>query len=407
MPHPASYDAVLDFAWRGGEFTASDAIAALGLTRSTIISTINALVELDLLRELPDARAAGLYRAGRPSRRFALNAAGGVVAGIDAGHAHLVVTVADLLGTPLASVREFRDHRQETTEERRAAIVSGIERALAAAGRDRRECVAIGVGVAAPVDAQGRSPQHPTGFWQHTNPDLVSLLADWAPIVRIENDASLAAVAEGAHGAAVGLRDYVALLAGGRLGAGVVIDGRLLRGAHGGAGEMTAFVHVEGVGVPTGLGARLELGARELIERGDLGPESPLGRTPADEVDAPLVLALASAGDPDALRVVRDVGHALARMVSVLGSMFDPRRIIISGDIAAAVGPVIDAARADRHDGLDLPVPEIVASPLDGDIVVTGAVAAALDAARAGILEVRTRHGGPARHSPAARTSAP
>ena len=80
------------------------------------------------------------------------------------------------------------------------------------------------------------------------NPDLIEMLSRWAPIVHIENDASLAAVAEGAWGAAVGCRDYVSLLAGARLGAGVVVDGRLLRGAHGGAGEMVFLDDIPTVG---------------------------------------------------------------------------------------------------------------------------------------------------------------
>ena len=60
------------------------------------------------------------------------------------------------------------------------------------------------------------------------------------------------------------------LLAGGRLGAGVVIDGRLLRGAHGGAGEMVALDRVVGVESANGIGLRLTDWAREAARAGVL-----------------------------------------------------------------------------------------------------------------------------------------
>ena len=58
-----------------------------------------------VLRELPNARMAGSYRSGRPSRRFALSLDLGVVIGVDAGDTHLAVTVAD----PLLTLVPFVD----------------------------------------------------------------------------------------------------------------------------------------------------------------------------------------------------------------------------------------------------------------------------------------------------------
>ncbi len=58
---------------------------------------------MGLVRELANARAGGDYRKGRPSRRFELRADAAVVVGVDAGQGHLVTTVADLRGRPLAT----------------------------------------------------------------------------------------------------------------------------------------------------------------------------------------------------------------------------------------------------------------------------------------------------------------
>ena len=89
---------MLQFAWDAETFTSSDAMPVVGLTRSTTIDAIDELIERGLVREMPNAREGGDYRKGRPSRRFSFAADAGVVLGVDAGRAHIVVHVADLAG---------------------------------------------------------------------------------------------------------------------------------------------------------------------------------------------------------------------------------------------------------------------------------------------------------------------
>ncbi|MFT4230048.1 MAG: ROK family protein, partial [Microbacterium sp.] len=320
-----SLDAVLAHAWDAAEFTATDAMATTGLTRSTAIEAMQTLTRLGLLRELPNAREAGDYLKGRPARRFELRAEAGVVVGVDAGRAHLTAIVADLRGKTLATAHTLSGLVHETEQEnspgepevRRRAVAEVIDEALGRARRPRSDIIALCAGVPAPVDANGASPPHPTGFWQRVNPDLVTLLREWSPIVRIDNDASLAAVAERAVGAAQGLDDIVVLLAGERLGAGVVVDGNVLRGAHGGAGEPVAFDHVQGVGSAHGIGYLIATWARESA--GDLDPGHPI-RAGLPEIDAPAVFDLARTGDEWALGLVDRAGAMLARIVSTFGN---------------------------------------------------------------------------------------
>ncbi|MEW1834916.1 ROK family protein [Microbacterium sp. NPDC079995] len=382
---PASQDAVLAFAWDSSEFTATEALQSTGLTRSTTIEATDALVARGLLRELPNARLAGDYRKGRPARRFALRDDAAVVIGVDAGHEHLSVAVADLRGKQIADADARLVMDRDDAAARAAVVSDTIDRALAAAGLSRSDVLAVCAGVPAPVDRTGRSPRHPTRFWERMNPDLVDVLS-WAPVVRIENDASLAAVAEGSVGAAVGCRDYIALLAGSRLGAGVVVDGHLLRGSHGGVGEMVAFDHVDGVHGAEGLGSRASDLARELVRSGEA--TAGLRGVALEALDARTVLGIAAQGDADARRIVDRVGLTLARIVSVLGSMFDPERVVVSGAIADGVDEVVAAARRSLPTDLDLPAPELVASTLGGEVVVIGAVAAAVASARERVLDV-------------------
>ena len=378
----ASVGAILEFAWAAGEFTATEAMASTSLTRSTAIDGIDTLVDAGVLRELPNARVAGSYRAGRPARRFVLASDLGVVIGVDAGDTHLAVTVAELQDHTRVHHRVDLDPTQ-SADERRATILGQMDLALAEADVTREAVLAICIGVAAPVNRAGISPPHPEGFWERTNPGLAEVLADWAPVVEIKNDAQLAAIAEGSAGAAIGCRDYVALLASERFGGGVVVDGHVLHGAHGGVGEGVVFDHIIGVGSAFGLRYALQDQVRAAMESGEISSESVIGRLAGeDRIDPRAVLTAASAGDADALLATSRVGATLARVVGVLGSMYDPARVIVCGAVAESIAPVLDAAREVLPAQLHLPAPEILASTLGAEVVSIGAVATARRAAR-------------------------
>lgn len=388
VPPRASLDAVLGFAWENGAFISDAAMRATGLTRATTIAALDELIEIGLLRELPNARTTDDYRKGRPSRRFELRSDAGVIMGMDAGRSHLTTTLADLRGSTIATETVALDASHDSPGERRTAISSAIESVLRAAGERIDRVLAVCVGVPAPVDFHGRSPHHRDDFWRRMNPEIKSMLAEWAPIVRIENDASLAAVAEGSLGRAVGCSNYVVLLAGDRFGAGVVVDGRLLRGTHGGIGEMVAFDHVTGVESANGMATQLTDWAREAVSSGKLMAGHPLFGVDAESVTGRDVLELSRTGDPWARTLVERAGHLLSRIAAVFGSLYDPSRIIISGAVAENLEEVVAVARTHVPDELDLPAPELMLSTLGAASVATGAVAAAIEAARGGVLHL-------------------
>lgn len=381
---------MLAFAWEAGIFVSTDAMSATGVTRTTAIDAVDELIAIGLLRELPNARAVGEYRKGRPARRFELRADAAVVVGVDAGRSHLTTTVTDLRGNPLASETRALDASDDSPDGRRAAVLAAVDSALGTAGHDRESVLAVCVGVPAPVDSAGRSPRHRDGFWQRMNPDLQGMFEEWAPIVRIENDASLAAIAEGSVGAAVGCRDYVVLLAGDRLGAGVVVDGRLLRGAHGGAGEMVALDRVVGVGNTEGVGLRLTAWARAASVAGELPADHPLAGLPTDQLTGRAVLEHAESGDPWSRGLVERAGTLLARITAIFGSVYDPSRVIVAGAVAESLDDVAQVARTILPGEVDLAAPELVLSSLGARSVVTGAVHAAVESARAGVLHLRS-----------------
>lgn len=385
----ASLHAMLDFAWSADAFVSTDAMEATGLTRSTAIDALDELIDFGLLRELPNARAVGgQYVKGRPSRRFELCSDAAVVIGMDLGRSHVTTTVADLRGAPLAHETVELHAWQEGPAERRAAVLRAVDSALSAAGRSRAEVLAACIGVPAPVDSHGSSPKQREGFWRRMNPDLRELLEEWVPIVRIENDASLAAVAEGATGGAVGLENFVVLLAGDRLGAGVVVDGHLLRGAHGGVGEMKAFDYVFGVESAAGIGLKLTDWVVQASAAGQIPSGHALAEVTSERLTGRAVLDLARSGDEWSRSLVERAGALLARITAVFGSLYDPERVIVAGAIADGLAEVLDVARTRVPTELDLPAPDLVLSSLGAGAVATGAVSAAIDAARTDVLRL-------------------
>ncbi len=263
-----SAEAVLAWAFGTGAFTASEAIDATGLTRSTVLAACTELVRLGWLRDLDDARAAGEYRKGRPARRSELDATAGVVVGVDAGQHRVTALVADLRGTVLARAEGSLGESGLEVPVRLRVVEETVASALAAAGVAPDRVLATVLGIPAPVDAAGESPDD-GGFWDSMNPGFAAVVPHG--VVVVENDANAAALAERPSS---GDASFAALLSGERFGAGLVVDGALLRGARGGAGELRVLDLVDGVSSSDGIGRT----ARTLVRRPATRDGSP--RTP-------------------------------------------------------------------------------------------------------------------------------
>ena len=388
---------VLAHAWTVEAFTASEAMATTGLTRSTVIDVCDELVGKGWLRELSDARAVGDYRKGRPARRYELCGEAAVVVGIEAGYERMSVVVADLRGRQLVEANAEIPALTPQTVERLADADERLrlarrlyDEAIAASAVDPAKVLAITVGVPAPVDALGASPTDGLGFWRLVNPGFAPVFQGCAPIVTVENDANLAAIAEGAHpdGAGKDVDSYIAMLMGEGIGAGLMIDGRLLRGRRGAAGEMRFLDKVHGVGSSQGLALLARVWATKAIESGSLPRESLLGRLDPGTLREHDVAQAATAGDPAAVDIIERLASRLARICLVLGDMLDVDLVIVGGAAARSLPAVVEEAADILARSDDPTAPRLTGSALGAAEVTTGAVAHALSLVRQRALDL-------------------
>lgn len=395
----ASTAAVLEFAWDAGPFRADHVMAACDITRSTTLVALDTLIEIGLIRELASSGAEEGSRLGRPARRFELRGEAGLIVGVDAGDRHFTASAADLTGRVLGTAHlDVRGYHKvpgiawvdADPKERHEAALQAIDDVLVLAGARREDVLGVSVGVPAPVDGQGRSPDHPTGFWQHMNAGLQDALSEFFPAVRVENDAALAAVAEATLGEALGVDHFVAMLSGRRLGAGVVLEGQLVRGAYGGVGELEALAFVAGVGGTWGFGDLAVTWLRRAQSDGLVPAGHPWARLGPEDLTGAAVFAHAKLSDPVSRPLLEELGGTLGRICSVLARFYDPETIVVCGATASAMGEVIEVARRHVESEAERTPPEVVASTLGGEVVSLGAVSAAREMASEIVLPLLT-----------------
>jgi predicted NBD/HSP70 family sugar kinase len=364
--------AVLELIAVDGPLTRSELSRRTGLSKPSISAMLASLVERGAVHEVGQVSgrkgpAAVLYRVA-PGCAWSL--------GIEIGHDRLRVAVADVTG-------EVRARAAGDVRRQRGALVRQVlalsTATLHEAGISLPDVSQVVVGVPGVVGSDGRGltyadalPDDGRGLGRALEQALP------APLV-LENDVNLAALAERSQGHGVGVEDFVLVSLGVGLGVGVVLGGRLHRGASGAAGEV-GYLPSEGETarfavaplrrdvVEPYLGARAVVSlARKAGLRGDLTARS--------------VFDQARAGDRRALGVVDATARSLAYVIACVAPVVDPSVVVLGGAIGANGDLLLEPVG--RHlEGLTPFHPSLVSSELGSDAVLLGATAMATELAR-------------------------
>ncbi|MGI9578917.1 MAG: ROK family protein, partial [Microthrixaceae bacterium] len=251
-----------------------------------------------------------------------------VVAALDVGGTKLDAGVVDGEGNVLAR------HRVPTEgadgDELFEAAAGIVEASIADSGLSP---AALGVGCGGPMSRA--DPSHPYWGAHDVSPLNIPQWRDYplGPLlsqrfglpVRVDNDAKALALGEGRHGAAVGERNYLAMVVSTGVGGGIVLDGRLLDGEAGNAGHVG---HV----IVDPRGRRCPCGSRGCLEA------QISGTAIAEQTGAPAAEA--------STEMRRWAGRLAGRAVGSVCALLDLRLAVVAGSVALGFGAdFFDAAQ--------------------------------------------------------------
>lgn len=365
----------------------ADIAAATGLTKATVSSLVADLIDRRLLRET----GLTVNRIGRPATMLVLDGAAYAAIGLEVGADHLSAVSIDLAGERLLSWRRSFAGPSATPGRAISAIAALAHRAATRVAAQGRQVLGLTVGVPGLVDADGCVRLAPSLGWRDVDlrGELTRALRRPPYEVAVENDANLCALAEQRYGVEPGVSDLVFLTGQHDIGAGVIADGRLLRGHRGFGGEL-GHVQLDPGGPPCRCGRRgcfeAVAGVAAIIRRvvPDAEADGPLIDF-APEIDR--VAMLARQQDPAALAALRQAGTHIGHALSLVAHLADPRVAVLGGyfaPLAPWLLPPAEAeltARATGPGGCRLAV-----SALHDPAAAVGGAARSLDAVDAGRL---------------------
>jgi predicted NBD/HSP70 family sugar kinase len=364
---------VLDLIRSGRARTRGELGHATGLARSTIRQRIDALKSVGLVVE---SEATAPSTGGRPPSLLSFNADAGLVLAADLGATHSRVAVTNLLAEPLADTTAEIDIDAGPIE-----VLSWLDRTfrelLGAIGRPAGEVRGMGIGLPGPVDfAQGMAVNPPIMAGWHLYPVAEHCRGLYPVPVLVDNDVNIMALGE-YWVMEPKVEDFVFIKVGTGIGSGLIMGGRLQRGAKGAAGDIG---HVR----TTSDDARCRCGNNGCLEAaaGGRAVAAHLRERGFEASNTRDVVALVQQGNREAIRAVREAGRLLGQVLASTVNLLNPALIMIGGDMAKAEADLLAGIREvvyQRSTTLSTTDLRIAVSSLGDRAGTTGAAAMALD----------------------------
>ena len=358
-----------------GPATRAEVAARTGLSRATVSAALSQLLDLGLVLETGESAPGGPGGGRRPGV-IRLGPRAGLAVGVDVGRQHLRAVVADLGHEVLAEVAEPSAFGQPAGPglDRAPEMVG---RALAETGLGPVDVLGVGLGLPAPIDQLTGRVSAPTILpeWAaiHPGPELADRLG--RPVL-VDNDANLGALAEHLWGAGRGISTMAYVKAATGIGSGLILDGRLFRGAAGTSGEL-GHITLDEHGDVCRCGNR---GCLDLVAGGN-ALVAMLRRTHPEVAGLAQLIALAREGDGACRRIVADAGTHVGVALGSLVNLVNPERVVIGGELGRAGEILLEPIRsALRRVAIPPAVAavQVVAGELGDRSEVLGAVAVVL-----------------------------
>ncbi|MFD8482321.1 ROK family transcriptional regulator [Kitasatospora sp. NPDC059673] len=318
-----------------------------GLSRSAVSSAVTDLIDEGLAGETAATTPAG---RGRRAAAVTLRRAHALVLALDFGHTHVTAAVADTTGTVLGEATAQLDvdnHPHGVLDAARTLA----DRALAAAGHPLDAITAVAAGIPGALDTRTNVVRAPSTLSQWIGMDPAAELGRLFGLpVTVGNDAEMGARGERAHSGGHAINDLIYVKASTGIGAGLLLDGRIYRGASGISGEI-GHIQLPDTGTWCRCGNRgcLESVASVVEVRRRLAHVLAPGARPGESVELPPLGELTDT--PAAARVLGEAGRTIGRVLADLVNCLNPAAIVIGGELGLAGQPLINGVResVDRY----------------------------------------------------------
>jgi predicted NBD/HSP70 family sugar kinase len=332
----ASAGALLRHVRTGRASSRADLVALTGASRNTVSARVDQLIAANLLAE----GGRGWSTGGRPPTLLQFNSRAGCVLAVDLGVTSVDVAVTDLSAQILATVGHPIDIADGP-----GVVLAEVDRlaqqVLAEAGLTPGDVCAVGVGVPGPVEFSTGRPSHPPIMPGWHDYPIPSAFGRYECPVYVDNDVNVMALGEIGIGGSV--QDVLVVKVGTGIGCGVIVDGRVYRGAQGSAGDIG---HIY-VAPADGRTVICRCGNENCLEAIAGG-----GALLRDAVAAGLpvrttreVVERAAQGDGPSLELVRNAGRTIGTVLAALVNFFNPHRIVMTGGVAQAGAPLLAGIR--------------------------------------------------------------
>src|SRR3954453_10948422 len=333
---PTGAGRVLSLIRDGEAVTRADLARRTGLARSTVAQRVEALLAHQLVYEAGGSASTG----GRPPTVLAFNHSAGVVLVAGLGATHARVAVSYLAGTPLSEMAADLDIALGP-ERVLGWVAERFAELLRESGRGANDVRGIGIGVPGPVEFDSGRPFNPPimpGWDGFSIPTWFAQDYAWAPVL-VDNDVNI--MARGEHWVHWRETQHLLLVkVGTGIGCGIVAGGRIHHGARGAAGDI-GHIRATEDDVICRCG---NVGCLEAVAGGQALAER-LAAEGLETHNSRDVVALVLAGDPKAMRMVRDAGRLLGEVLAGTVNFFNPAVIVIGGDIAEAQAQLLAGVR--------------------------------------------------------------
>jgi predicted NBD/HSP70 family sugar kinase len=305
----------------------------------------------------------------------------GYVLGLDVGREFVRGALADLSGAVRAKASQ-RAHGS-TMQARLAELATLADGLTASAGVTRSKVTQTVIGSPGVYDPERAAltlARNLPGWEQPVV--LTELRRLFGRATVVENDADVAALAERDIGHGRGVDTFAFVSVGTGIGMGVVLEGKLHRGAHGAAGEI-AYLPISNGDVDPAEAKRR--GTLEAAASASAIVRAAKRSGIRGSLSARRIFAEAAKGDAAARAIVTAEADLIAKALASVIAVIDPELIVLGGGIGRAPGLAAEVAAA--LEGLSPVVPEIRVSALGEDAVVAGCLAAGMERAWHRVLE--------------------